>query len=158
MTERSPERWLDQVERTGTGIVETETLSPAARTDEMMLMGLRLSEGIDLARLASLGRLAPRKSVVDALIAQGFMEWVDPPRDPESGGPVPCHGKAPPARPRRPHPRHALRTLHPQPARTGAVRELRTARPAVKLMTQAPVRTPATFAPDGALPIGAILL
>ena len=86
MTERSPERWLDQVERTGTGIVETETLSPAARTDEMMLMGLRLSEGIDLARLASLGRLAPRQSVVDALIAQGFMEWVDPPRDPESGG------------------------------------------------------------------------
>jgi len=57
MMEKNPERWLDQVERTGNGIAEEEYLNPAQQADEMLLMGLRLHEGLDLARYE---RLAPK--------------------------------------------------------------------------------------------------
>jgi oxygen-independent coproporphyrinogen-3 oxidase len=76
MTERSPERWLQQVEDTGNGVTETEPLTPEARTDEMLLMGLRLEEGIDLDRLARIAGLAPRASTLATLIEQGLVERV----------------------------------------------------------------------------------
>ncbi|MEZ5773169.1 MAG: radical SAM family heme chaperone HemW [Hyphomicrobiaceae bacterium] len=50
-TERHPETWLAAVERDGHGIVEDEVLDPAAMADEMLLMGLRIAEGLDLDRL-----------------------------------------------------------------------------------------------------------
>jgi oxygen-independent coproporphyrinogen-3 oxidase len=46
--ERLPERWLDEVERTGTSLVQTE-ISSADAAREHLLMNLRLSEGVDLA-------------------------------------------------------------------------------------------------------------
>src|SRR5262249_9530094 len=52
--ERLPERWADLVERAGSGWVEATPLAPAQEADEMLLMGLRLTEGIDLDRLAAL--------------------------------------------------------------------------------------------------------
>ncbi|HYD16221.1 MAG TPA: radical SAM family heme chaperone HemW [Hyphomicrobium sp.] len=76
MTERSPERWLQLVEETGNGIAGTETLSPEERTDEMLLMGLRLEEGIDLDRFARIAGLAPRARTLDGLIEQGFIERI----------------------------------------------------------------------------------
>lgn len=54
-TERAPEAWLARVEADGHGIVSDETLTPAEQADEMLLMGLRLREGVDLARHACLG-------------------------------------------------------------------------------------------------------
>src|SRR5690606_37396374 len=69
-TERNPERWLAQVEDAGHGLVEREPLSPEARTDEMLLMGLRLAEGIDLDRMASIGGLTPAREAIDALVRQ----------------------------------------------------------------------------------------
>jgi putative oxygen-independent coproporphyrinogen III oxidase len=53
-TERSPEAWLERVEQHGHGAVETLTLSPEAQGDEFLLMGLRLTEGIDQTRYADL--------------------------------------------------------------------------------------------------------
>ena len=73
-TERNPERWLERVEETGHGIAEAETLSPEACADEMLLMGLRLDEGIDLDRLARIGGLAPDAAMLDRLIEQGVIE------------------------------------------------------------------------------------
>ncbi|WP_333795336.1 radical SAM family heme chaperone HemW [Hyphomicrobium sp.] len=73
-TERNPERWLAQVEDAGHGLVEREPLSPEARTDEMLLMGLRLAEGIDLDRMASIGGLTPAREAIDALVRQGVLE------------------------------------------------------------------------------------
>jgi len=82
-TERNPERWLGNVERHGHGILETEELAPEARTDEMLLMGLRLGEGLDLDRLSRIGGLAPRASTLDRLAAEGLIERVsDPTSDP----------------------------------------------------------------------------
>jgi putative oxygen-independent coproporphyrinogen III oxidase len=49
-TERSPETWLTRVESDGHGMIEEEALSDEAIGDEFLLMGLRLAEGIDVAR------------------------------------------------------------------------------------------------------------
>jgi oxygen-independent coproporphyrinogen-3 oxidase len=46
-TERHPETWLATVMRQGHALVEDEALGPEAQGDEFLLMGLRLSEGID---------------------------------------------------------------------------------------------------------------
>ena len=73
-TERSPERWLASVEQHGHGIVDTEDLTPAARADEMLLMGLRLGEGVDLDRLAAVGGLTPSAAKLADLAAQGLIE------------------------------------------------------------------------------------
>jgi putative oxygen-independent coproporphyrinogen III oxidase len=53
-TERSPEGWLERVEQHGHGAVETQALSPEAQGDEFLLMGLRLTEGIEQTRYADL--------------------------------------------------------------------------------------------------------
>jgi putative oxygen-independent coproporphyrinogen III oxidase len=73
-TERSPERWLANVEQQGHGIVDTEDLSPSARADEMLLMGLRLGEGVDLDRLAAVGGLTPDAIKLADLASQGLIE------------------------------------------------------------------------------------
>jgi oxygen-independent coproporphyrinogen-3 oxidase len=53
-TERHPETWLDLVERHGTGIIGEEHLVQVENADEFLVMGLRLAEGIDLARYEAL--------------------------------------------------------------------------------------------------------
>ena len=53
LTERQPERWLGRVEADGHGTVESTPLSRAEQADEALLMGLRLTEGVDLGRLAA---------------------------------------------------------------------------------------------------------
>jgi oxygen-independent coproporphyrinogen-3 oxidase len=50
--ERLPDAWLEAVERQGHGIVIDEPLSRPEQADEMLLMGLRLKEGVDLERYA----------------------------------------------------------------------------------------------------------
>jgi len=53
-TELAPEKWLEQVERQGHGLTETERLTPEAQGDEYLVMGLRLAEGIVPAHYAAL--------------------------------------------------------------------------------------------------------
>jgi putative oxygen-independent coproporphyrinogen III oxidase len=48
---RLPKAWLERVERSGTGERTRVTLSQAEQAQELLVMGLRLSEGVDLARL-----------------------------------------------------------------------------------------------------------
>jgi oxygen-independent coproporphyrinogen-3 oxidase len=94
--ERHPETWREMVAEKGHGLVSEETISPAQQAHEYLLMGLRISEGIDrqrhealackpmpaatLARLEELGlvvvrpnrlRATPRgRLVLNALIAE----------------------------------------------------------------------------------------
>ena len=57
---RKPENWLAAVARNRHGIQGEEALAPHARATEALLMGLRLAEGVDLARIAALaGGIAP---------------------------------------------------------------------------------------------------
>lgn len=73
-TERHPETWLQAVERDGHGILDQELLGMEEQSDELLLMGLRLREGVDLARWSDLsGRdLDPDKE--DFLLQHGFIE------------------------------------------------------------------------------------
>jgi putative oxygen-independent coproporphyrinogen III oxidase len=76
-TEKRPEAWLMRVEATGDGVVTDDVLNSEERADEFLLMGLRLTEGIDPQRYAALsGRaLDPRRI---ALLAGEGAITVDP--------------------------------------------------------------------------------
>jgi putative oxygen-independent coproporphyrinogen III oxidase len=50
---RAPEVWAERVERDGHATMEHTALPPVERAREMLLMGLRLTEGIDEARFAA---------------------------------------------------------------------------------------------------------
>ena len=56
---RAPEPWADLVERQGHGTAQQEAVAPADRAREMLLMGLRLTEGVDAARFAAAHRHRP---------------------------------------------------------------------------------------------------
>ena len=73
-TERKPEGWLSLVEAEGHGMIDQEVLEYEAQADELLLMGLRLKEGVDLARWQNLsGRdLDPDRE--QFLIDHGFIE------------------------------------------------------------------------------------
>lgn len=63
-TEKLPEAWLERVEARGHGIIGGERLTRDEEADEFLLMGLRLAEGIDLARYESLsGRSLSSKRI-----------------------------------------------------------------------------------------------
>jgi oxygen-independent coproporphyrinogen-3 oxidase len=48
---RKPENWLKALDRNGHGIAEESPLAPADEALETLLMGLRLREGVELARI-----------------------------------------------------------------------------------------------------------
>ena len=73
-TEKMPEAWASLVEEKGHGVIGGEVLTREEEADEFLLMGLRLTEGIDLARYEALsGRaLSARRIAVlqdEALVA-----------------------------------------------------------------------------------------
>jgi oxygen-independent coproporphyrinogen-3 oxidase len=65
-TEKRPEAWLMRVEASGHGVITDDQLNSEERADEFLLMGLRLTEGIDPRRYAALsGRpLDPRRIAI----------------------------------------------------------------------------------------------
>jgi oxygen-independent coproporphyrinogen-3 oxidase len=54
ITEKMPETWLNLVEAKGHGVTGGERLTRTEEADELLLMGLRLAEGIDVARYEAL--------------------------------------------------------------------------------------------------------
>ncbi len=73
-TERNPERWLSHVEHQGHGTTEDTGLSNDEQADEMLLMGLRLDEGLDLARLGRISGMQLNPAAIAPLVA---LEMVD---------------------------------------------------------------------------------
>jgi putative oxygen-independent coproporphyrinogen III oxidase len=73
-TEKRPETWLAQVEAEGHGLTTDEPLSRNEAADEFLLMGLRLTEGIDLGRFNALAGspLAPEQ--IADLARHGLIE------------------------------------------------------------------------------------
>ena len=67
---KKPENWLAAVDRNGHGMEMEEPLAPFFRSSEALLMGLRLREGVDLARIASLAGAAIADVVDEAAIAR----------------------------------------------------------------------------------------
>jgi oxygen-independent coproporphyrinogen-3 oxidase len=73
-TEKSPEAWLATVERVGHGLTSYETLALEEAADEMLLMGLRLSEGVLPERYRALSGRSLAADRVDFLVEHGFIE------------------------------------------------------------------------------------
>ena len=71
---RNPEEWASLVERSGGGYSECTALSLAEEADERLLMGLRLTEGLDLAALSEATGRSPGRRAVDALRDLGMIE------------------------------------------------------------------------------------
>lgn len=73
IAERHPETWRSLVMAQGHGIVSEEIVAAEAQAREMLLMGLRITEGIDLAAHARLSNrpIAPEK--IAALSELGFV-------------------------------------------------------------------------------------
>ncbi len=76
---KKPENWIGAVARNGHGMQEEVALSPGERATEALVMGLRLAEGVDLARigagfvdLAAVERLAAHGLIV----REGERLWV----------------------------------------------------------------------------------
>ncbi|MFO1153218.1 MAG: radical SAM family heme chaperone HemW [Rhodospirillales bacterium] len=73
----APDRWLAAVERTGHGLAMRTPLTVGERSEELVMLGLRLTEGIDRARFAArvgadpVACLDPR--ALDGLAAAGFI-------------------------------------------------------------------------------------
>jgi oxygen-independent coproporphyrinogen-3 oxidase len=72
--ERRPEAWLKLVETRGNGLVVDEPLTRAQMADEFLLMGLRLSEGIDPARYQALAGRALDADRVGMLARGGLID------------------------------------------------------------------------------------
>ena len=76
---RAPEPWADRVERDGHGIVEQVQLEPVERAREMLLMGFRLTEGIDPARfLLRTGvplAAALEPGMLRMALDEGYLAW-----------------------------------------------------------------------------------
>ncbi|AXC48949.1 coproporphyrinogen III oxidase [Paracoccus suum] len=62
---RAPGQWLAAVERTGSGESLREEIPAPERAVEYLLMGLRLSEGVSLGRLAAMGWAPPGPALAD---------------------------------------------------------------------------------------------
>jgi coproporphyrinogen III oxidase-like Fe-S oxidoreductase len=73
-TERRPESWLEMVERDGHGVLDQELLGYPEQSDELLLMGLRLKEGIDLVRWQQLSGREPDPKREEFLLEHGFIE------------------------------------------------------------------------------------
>ncbi len=72
---RKPENFLSGVRRNGHGMVEEEKLSRAEAADEALVMGLRLSEGIDPQALSErFGKAVVADAAVARLVASGHLE------------------------------------------------------------------------------------
>jgi oxygen-independent coproporphyrinogen-3 oxidase len=74
---RQPDRWLASVDHGGDGTAHSVTLTRRERQTELILTGLRLTEGIDVARYrertgGSIDDLL-NTSVTDDLVADGFL-------------------------------------------------------------------------------------
>jgi putative oxygen-independent coproporphyrinogen III oxidase len=76
---RAPEVWAERVEQYGHGTSEETPLQPVERAREMLLMGLRLTEGVDARRfLARTGvplMEAVDKGILEQAIEEDYITW-----------------------------------------------------------------------------------
>ena len=71
---RAPEPWAERVEANGHGTTHEDQVSPIERSREMLLMGLRLTEGIDEARFATRTGIALDDALDAATLHQALAE------------------------------------------------------------------------------------
>jgi len=79
---RGPEEWAMRVEQSGHAIVEETALSQRDRGREALLMGLRLAEGVDPARIEARSGLSFLDTIdpmmLTACLDEEYLEWQGP--------------------------------------------------------------------------------
>jgi oxygen-independent coproporphyrinogen-3 oxidase len=73
IAERNPEAWLEAAERDGHGLIADDALGGEESAEEMLIMGLRLREGISLERFARLARHGLDAGRIADLVAEGML-------------------------------------------------------------------------------------
>jgi oxygen-independent coproporphyrinogen-3 oxidase len=73
IAEKHPETWRDLVTSRGHGVASEETVPPFEQAREMLLMGLRISEGIDVAAHARLSNRPLSEERIAALVELGLV-------------------------------------------------------------------------------------
>ena len=73
-TEREPQAWLRRVQEHGHGFISDEALTQEEIGDEFLLMGLRLTEGVDPLRFAQLSGRPLNSRRIKLLRDQGAVE------------------------------------------------------------------------------------
>ena len=73
-TEKHPETWRTMVQMQGHGLVQDDATDHAAQAREMLLMGLRIDEGIDLTRYEMLAGKPMAQEKITAMADLGFVE------------------------------------------------------------------------------------
>jgi putative oxygen-independent coproporphyrinogen III oxidase len=73
--ERHPETWLQKIDQSNDATIEKEILSPKQQADEMVLMGLRLTEGISPERYRDMAGMGLDPQKIDWLIEENLLEW-----------------------------------------------------------------------------------
>ena len=73
-TEKHPEMWLTVVESDGHGLIENDILTGEQQGDEFLLMGLRLSEGIDPNRYRLISDRTLDPAQIASLQEDGMIE------------------------------------------------------------------------------------
>jgi putative oxygen-independent coproporphyrinogen III oxidase len=72
-TEKHPETWRQKVNAEGHGFVEQQELTPAEQAPEFLLMGLRITEGIDMKRYENLAGAPLDRFKIAGLEGLGFI-------------------------------------------------------------------------------------
>ncbi|HBF97549.1 MAG TPA: coproporphyrinogen III oxidase, partial [Alphaproteobacteria bacterium] len=70
---RKPERWLSAVRETGVGREERSVLRAAEQASEMLIMGLRLMEGISLSRYEKLAGVPLADERITPLVQEDLL-------------------------------------------------------------------------------------
>jgi oxygen-independent coproporphyrinogen-3 oxidase len=79
-TERNPELWHSRVMQFGHGLAADDHLDIGEVADEFLVMGLRLAEGVDLARYRRLSGSDLDPARIKALVDDGLIETLGPDR------------------------------------------------------------------------------
>jgi putative oxygen-independent coproporphyrinogen III oxidase len=78
---RAPEPWAEQVERDGHGTTEESPVASLDRAREMLLMGLRLSEGVEEMRFLSRAGIGLHDALDPVMLRraeeEGYVRWTD---------------------------------------------------------------------------------
>jgi putative oxygen-independent coproporphyrinogen III oxidase len=73
-TEKHPETWRSLVQSQGHGLIQDEATNAAAQAREMLLMGLRIDEGIDLNRYEALAGKPMDQGKITAMADLGLVK------------------------------------------------------------------------------------
>ena len=76
IAEMRPKYYQDKVQATGLGIAEKEALSPTAWAEEYLLMGLRIEEGISLARFEEIAGGKLSSEIIQEIVENNLLTQV----------------------------------------------------------------------------------